>query len=220
MSLAFNATCDLASAAASWATVTEAASGPERVLGGVDLDPAQPAGVEEHHRASAPEGHPEALPCRLGAVRRVEQLLHRGGPVHDEAAGHAEPQAERRALVEVQHEQLPPPPHAGHDRTLQQRDHRRGGRPALHEPLVGRLRSFDPPAHDGRRGAPVVLDLGELWHRAAGTVSARTPGPQTCHSSRPAIPKFLSSTALVGTKARKPVPGESSGPPGAKPFRS
>src|SRR6185437_7442951 len=101
----------------------------------------------------------------------VAKAVERLTPVDHEASRNAEAQAQRRARVGVEEEQLAPPARHG-ERVADQggaEPRRRGPTPAVagvHHPRPG-----DPPAERLLREGPVELDFEDLGH--GGKVSDR-----------------------------------------------
>ena len=192
--------------------------GTEPVFVGRQLERTEAAGIVQQEMPAVGERHAGPDPLLAEHPRAVEQPVERLVPVDDQSAGHAEANAEGRAVIGIEEHELAPPPrlgeHVADQRTLQPA--RRGPAPSVagvdHPDLVDRA-----PQRLLGQGA-VQLDFQDLGHRPDGT-GPRTVLPNMvgkCHpknhngpscspkSSRPAC-------APVVPPASSPAPTTSSG---------
>ena len=208
--------------------------GPERGLVGPELDAAQPAGVV-HGAASRRRRRSGRSAARPGRSGRARTPARRSGmpPSTSEPAGHAEPQAEDRA-VGVQHEQLAA---AAHGRDLAARSGRRrassGAEAALQEPGIGRATrrrscvrprprppagSAPPRGSPARRSGEPCRDLGAsvlllgCCLIAADPVSRRACSCSGCRGAS-------SPTGSARTASSSPAAWPSCAPSGARSAR-
>ncbi len=103
--------------------------GSEAILVGVELHRAQPARVAQVEAAAVGERKAEAVPRRDGTIARVDQRVARRLAVDQHASAHAEMEADHRAAVGVDQDQLPPPTCGGELLSAERGPHARGVRP-------------------------------------------------------------------------------------------
>jgi hypothetical protein len=153
--------------------------GPEAVLLGVELHPAQAAGVADPERSAVGEAEPEPDPGRFVAAAGVQERVDGGGAVEDQATGHPEAQPQD-GTVGVDQEELAPAPGpaqaSAHERVLE----RRSAESALDEPRVRCVHLGNQATVRPLGEAPVDLDLDQLRH---GLIVARR-GPDTLSPCR------------------------------------
>ena len=141
--------------------------GAQAALVGVERHAAEPSRIADPQLGPVGEPQGEAVPPGIVATARVLEPVDGGGAVDEQAAGHAEAQAQSRpgtlAAVEVEHQQLAATACRRH-RAAGDRRHHLLGRTALDEPRVRGADGDDRPADHGLGLAPVELDLQQLGH--------------------------------------------------------
>ncbi len=138
--------------------------GAERRHLGIERDPAQPPGVTDHEGAAVFEADGEPVPAGLVAPRGIDQLVDAGPVVHDQRAGHPEPDPEGGAILDLEQQQLADAPSGNEPATHQSATEGGGVGSALDEPGVGSRHRGNPPVQRSSGQLSVALDLGKLGH--------------------------------------------------------
>ena len=144
--------------------------GSETLLVRIELDGAEAARVAHRQPAAVAEPHGEPVVATVVGPA-VQEPLHAGLTVDDEAPAHAEVDPEHgadraaHAPPHVEEHQLSPPAGRHEPRLRQRRRYVVGVQAALQVPRVGRVDGlYHPVQGESRRQRPVPLHFRELGH--------------------------------------------------------
>ena len=149
-----------------------AASGPRPDTSGSSWTPPSRLGSLTTREPPSSKPSDEPVPLRVVLPGSVDELVDAGLAVHEQRAGHPEPDPERRGVRrQSSSSSLPMRRAADHPATDQGPSERRPVGAALDEPGVGSGDRGDGPPEGTLGQLPVALDFGQLGH------AARVPKP-------------------------------------------